>query len=342
MLKKEDTEFILTVKMNKIVFNEDVEIEIRKFLEDKISVENAATLYFISQQFQLSTLSDVLFAFMERSFTMFAGTCNFLELDFTSVAKILSSGELHIDSELQVFNAATKWLCHNVNERSKYAKDILLKTRFHLLSGHALKYLLNITSTFYTNENFAANVKEVLQNKKLSNKNKSTTYLKSRYCHQKSFKIIACGGKSINFEHVDIHGYSIEAYNFNKLEILPKMNTPRQFFNIVCVKGEVYALGGKTSTSVEKYSPASRGWEKVAEMYDYRKFFGACSFIDNVYVMGGYDAQLDASTESCLEFNTEGREWREISRMKHARCQSSCAAFEGRIIVSGRFIYSTY
>ena len=56
---------------------------------------------------------------------MIADTVNFLELDFIIIKKILSSSGLNIDSELQVFNAADSWLCHDITERRKYAKELL-------------------------------------------------------------------------------------------------------------------------------------------------------------------------------------------------------------------------
>ena len=76
----------------------------------KINTENAAAYYKIARIFSLSNISNLSLCFIERHLTMFADSPNFLELDSLSVAKILSSDKLQIDSELQVCNAADAWL----------------------------------------------------------------------------------------------------------------------------------------------------------------------------------------------------------------------------------------
>ena len=50
---------------------------------------------------------------IERCFPMIVDSDNFLELDFIFIKKILSSSELNINSELQVFNASDSWLSHD-------------------------------------------------------------------------------------------------------------------------------------------------------------------------------------------------------------------------------------
>ena len=79
---------------------------------------------------------------------MLAETNNFIELDFFTVSKILTSSELNITSELEVFYAADKWLTYNITNHSRFAKSLLQKVRLPLLSYHALHYLLNRTSSF--------------------------------------------------------------------------------------------------------------------------------------------------------------------------------------------------
>ena len=86
--------------------------------------------------------------------------------------------------------------------------------------------------------------------------------------------------------------------------------------------------------SVEKYSPVSNTWDVITQMYDERRSFGACTFIDSIYLIGGY---LYGRTNSCLEFNTKNKTWRKIASTNVARENSSYAVFEGRIVVTGGY-----
>ena len=118
------------------------------------------------------------------------------------------------------------------------------------------------------------------------------------------------------------------------------MNNERKLCSTVCIKNEVYVFSGigniyDYTMSVEKYSPATNTWVNIAHMYDERIYFSACSFMNNVYFIGGLIRYN--RTTSCIEFNTKDHTWREIARMNDARSCSACAVFEGIIVVSGGF-----
>ena len=67
-------------------------------------------------------------------------------------------------------------------------------------------------------------------------------------------------------------------------------------------------------------------------MYDDRCDFCVCSFIDSIYLIGGF---LREETDTCLEFKTIDKSWKTISKMNQLRSDASCVVFEGRIVVSG-------
>ena len=95
-----------------------------KLIESKLNIKNTAVIYSVSQLFNCSIVSKALLEFIERCFPMFVDSTSFLELDYKHILKILSTSELNIDSEMEVFNAIVSWLGHN-KKRSKYAKDLI-------------------------------------------------------------------------------------------------------------------------------------------------------------------------------------------------------------------------
>ena len=127
--------------------NEVKENELYKTFEGKINTNNVAALYFFFELFSSANASKPSFQFIERCFQMFVDSTSFLELDFKHISKILSSSELNIDSEMEVFNAIVSWLGHN-KERSKYAKGLFLKFRLLLLSDPALELISEKISCF--------------------------------------------------------------------------------------------------------------------------------------------------------------------------------------------------
>ena len=70
-----------------------------------------------SQMFSSSNVSKLSLQFIECCFQTMVGSTSFLELGFKRVSKILSSSELNIDLELEVFKAVVAWLDYK-KERS--------------------------------------------------------------------------------------------------------------------------------------------------------------------------------------------------------------------------------
>ena len=144
---KADNNILSSLKEDNVLLNNDLEKEINNRIEDKINFNNAVAVYKLMQTFKTSSLPNASVLYIERCFPYIVDCKSFLDLDYISLAKILSSNELNIDSELEVFNAIVSWLGHN-KERSKYAKDLILEIRLSLLSDPALNFIIENISCF--------------------------------------------------------------------------------------------------------------------------------------------------------------------------------------------------
>ena len=111
-------------------------------------------------------------------------TRNFLELEKIIVLKIFASSSLQIDSEVEVYNAANKWLNYNIEERKIFSKQMLSKVRLNLLSEQVLKYLQNESSCISENNECV----KMLNNR--DRQNMSSYFNKIRQCNQKMFNIL--------------------------------------------------------------------------------------------------------------------------------------------------------
>ena len=73
---------------------------------------------------------------------------------------------------------------------------------------------------------------------------------------------------------------------------------------VVCMKDDIFAFCGfdnECITSVEKFSKNINAWETLADLCDARMYYSACSFMGNIYVIGG-NLRYEI-TSSCLKFN---------------------------------------
>ena len=323
-------ELVTLIKLNKFFLNENENEKMKKTIMSKINKKSCLVIYCLSYIFKLPNSVKISMSLIEQLFPMFADSDNFLELEFNYIINILLSSGLNVDSELQVFNAVDSWLSHDIIKRSKYAKNLLSMVRLPLLSIPALKQVLNRVSIKY--HEFAITIEVILVEKQQSHPFSSNII--SRYCNQTNFNILVCGGESCDSNNIFSDVKLFNANNYSEVNYLPNMKQERTDFVAVYIKGEVYVFDGK---KVEKYSPDTNTWEYVINMMDDRIFFSACSFMDNVYIIGGQFCHVigEDETATCFELNTKSLKWKEVSRMNTARDLSACSVFEGRIIISG-------
>ena len=335
-------ELFSILKLNNIFLHEKVEQKLCEFVEAKLNLENMLTFYQLTKHYNSSKAA---FSYIQRCFTMLSETEGFLELDFIHVLKILASSQLLTSTELEVYNAANSWLGYKIKERSKFAKDLLLTVRFPLLSNYTVKYLLEKSSNFSKIDECYKILQKISEGNEIFFQSKSTIYYTNRYCNQELFSMLVIGGRDISSHKTVGKIKQFNVSNSKNFKALHPMIEKRKFPEAVCVKGEVYVFGGiddeyRCINSVEKYSPSTNSWKVITKIYDYLKNFCVCAFMDKIFVIGGGEAGegIFGALDSCWQFDIKGcigNNWKPVARMGEARSKAACAAYEGRIVVSG-------
>ena len=372
-MSKEVNKLIAVIKLNKIRFDLQEACKLFDCIKEKTTPQNVATYYQFCELFKLSSISKVLIKYIERWFTTVVETNNFLALDFHSAEKILTSSNLDISSEVQVFSAANDWTNCNLKERKIHAKDLLLTVRLPLLSDYIVKHVLQNESVFYKVEESLAVINKVLKEKDIFFQDLSSRYFTSRYCSLNEFSILYFADIEPDYKpenYVDIesdyepdtedevdHIVSADGYigkrdffqlmdgkNLKSLKSLPSLDDHRNFDNfrspIIYLKGNIYLFNclntqSGHSNQVKKYSIATDSIEVVADMSDDRDMFCVCGFMDKVYFIGGclHETELDI----CTQFDTKDYTWRDVASMNEIRSYAACTVFEGRVVVSGGY-----
>ena len=127
---------------------------------------------------------------------------------------------------------------------------------------------------------------------------------------------------------------------------LAPMQVYRWYHDSVYCKGSIFVFGGfwdaDYNQNIKKCSLANNTWEYVGRMYKDIKKFCACAFMDQIYIIGGINEDLDEEmfiedryTDLCMEFNTKYNKWSQVARMNEVRSYAASAVFEGKVVVSG-------
>ena len=239
---------IYYIKIIKLLLVGDVEGKIHDYLKNKLDTKNVLNFYQLANLFNLSSTAKAAFIYLELRFTVVAETQSFLELDYNSVSKILESSGLLITSELEVYNAANKWLSYNFKKRSKFNKNLLRKVRLHLLSDKTLRFLLNNSSSFTDNDACVAMIEGILDNKDKFIQSNCNSYSSNRHCDQDGFDILICGGYDLGGRRGRVINTvnQIDGKKFEKRQqkVLRPLIEERQKSKAVSLRGEVYMFGG--------------------------------------------------------------------------------------------------
>ena len=250
-----------------------------EYVANKIrkTAANHCFFHHVSKCFQLKTTSQLTQRFIERRFETASKSDSFYELTFESVAKILSTSNLHVDSEMHVLRAALQWAKVNGCKPSA----LLSKVRLHLVRTEALKSLLASDASLKPAVLKAVELK--------SSAGPLAAFKWQRRCDQQRFGLIAIGGKLKKRATNRVFG--ISAKNFKVKVRLPRMKKARVYSASVVLNGTIYVFSRnchrprKETLNVEAYIPNETSWRVVGKRPSEHKRF--CAFEDRIYLLGG-------------------------------------------------------
>eukprot|EP00117_Sycon_ciliatum_P010181 scpid44761/ scgid12187/ Protein scribble homolog; Protein LAP4 len=125
-----------------------VKIACFKFLERALYKDNCIGMWmFAKGHSDAARLVDASRRVVEANFKALCSTFGFLELPLESVVELLSSDNLNVSNEEEVYKAAVDWLHHGVHdERRSNAASIMGAVRLELLSHEFLMSILDTDS----------------------------------------------------------------------------------------------------------------------------------------------------------------------------------------------------
>uniref|UniRef100_A0A3B1K1E2 Kelch-like family member 8 n=1 Tax=Astyanax mexicanus TaxID=7994 RepID=A0A3B1K1E2_ASTMX len=252
---------------------------------------------------------------------------------------LLSSSDLNIHSETQVYKAAVKWLKANPQHHEIWLDQIMSQVRLPLLPVDFL------TGTVAKEEMIKSNLscRDLLDEARnyhlhLSNKSVPDFEYSVRTTPRKhtAGKVYAVGGHD-GSEHLG----NMEMFDplTNKWMMKASMNTKRRGIALAALGGPIYAIGGLDDNScfsdVERYDIESDRWSAVASMNTPRGGVGSVALGSYVYAVGGNDGV--ASLSSVERFDPHLNKWTDVREMGQRRAGNGVSELNGCLYVVGGF-----
>lgn len=293
-------------------------------------------MFSFADDHNLSDLKTASIKYIENNFPKVCKEDEVYDLSKDAIIKFLSSENIKIDSEFQVFQTALRWINHDIIERRQFVFDILKYVRLPLLP-------LGLVERAVTQCNDSS-LKIALRSihSDLLNRKGCLVPLnvKPRKCAKKDIYVI--GGSKRELRTVwdrglEMNYVSVEKFNTFTREWhkVPDMTVNRLVPGVASLNGHIYVVGGEEGSSIlsscECFNPQTNHWRQVANMVVSRCEFGLCALDGYLYAMGGWvETDISGSIE---RYDPKLDEWSLVGSLPEPRFSMGLVSYEGKYLI---------
>ncbi|CAC5382987.1 unnamed protein product [Mytilus coruscus] len=285
----------------------------------------------------------------------------FLEIDFETLITILSSDNLNISTELDVFEAAIRWIAHNIMNRKQYLIRLMQCVRFaymtptelfhcnertDILKGDSLckqmllEALWIATAKMLCKEdpyNFVVPKQRIATlNKPLATRPAQQQEMHHSETPMHTPKKQSAGGS----RKVDVEVQSpIMTPRFQRSE--PQDDTKQTLQDVIVIGGfnPSSSRAAVSAKSIERYDKSNNAWKHYSELPEPRLHYAVTILNGKIYVTGGIDPRMKIklpipSTDSFV-YDIKCNAWIKIMSMNTARMYHSLCSLCGMVYAIG-------
>ena len=308
-----------------------------KFIQETLCASNSIMAYYSSVKYQCSDLREAAKSFILANFMAVSKSDDFLNLNLEQVEEWISSDEVVIKGEKEVFMAILIWTEHNTERKQSFYK-LFRHVRCHYVSRSFL-------TTVILQHEFVRGRKECLDlvvdaMKELSDETGAQFWKHSaRKClNTPDDAVFVCGGET---------GEKVLCYlpfqrRWYNLKDIPSRRKPNAFASTTC-QGRLYVIGGNLSlfgdVPEKCYDPLLDVWSSINSFPEGLNFTAAVSFQGLVYVIGG-ENNSGNRLRTVKQYDPSTNVWQEVSPLSNARSSVCVVADESYIYAIGGYTSS--
>ena len=295
-----------------------------RFIQQQMCELNCISTFYFAEKYDCEELLNDSKSFIHANFRSVADMGEFLSLEAKEVERWISSDEIVVETEADVFQIAQKWVEHNKSERKAAFEELLRHVRLVFVSRD---YLLNVVTNELVRDNAGCFTL-------VSDAIRQTTFSSDDDLPQSPRKgldtraIVACEGEYAfcYLPQKDEWKRLPTCYRSTKER---RVNIPST--HVIRFRDQLFMFRSLDRT--ERYDPVFNGWSSFP--------FGV--FKDEVTVIGGelfsiyepfpFGLESATKTVSIKKFQVESCSWQELHSSSQCYRKDSC------VIGSGNFLY---
>ena len=335
-----------------------------RFLEREMSNINCISTFYLAEKYECDELITNSGRFIHENIVTVAKLDEFLLLDAKEIERWISSDEITVKEEADVFKITLDWVNHRKSERKSAFEELFGHVRLGFLSHDSLE---DVVTNELVRENSAC-VKLVMDAAM-----KMATFVDEDHLPQSPRKgqetrvIVARGGKytfcyipeedlwkrlpdglkdknansnqMIKFrDQLFIFGRNEDTERYDPaFNVWSELNLYRDSAKLVVLKGEIYAVKVESrNTIMEKYNAKRCTWETlISSCEGFRENACVIAAGSHLYLFGGKIPFREVYVVKAERFDTVKNKWEEIADMQEGRSCAFGVATENKIFVTG-------
>ncbi|XP_069039717.1 kelch-like protein 17 isoform X3 [Lepisosteus oculatus] len=314
-----------------------------KFLLSQLDPSNCLGIRGFADTHSCSDLLKSAHKYVLQHFVEVSKTEEFMLLPLKQVLDLISSDNLNVPSEEEVYRAVLSWVKHDIDGRRQHVPRLMKCVRLPLLTRDFL--MSNVDTELLVRHH--SECKDLLiealkyhlmpeQRGVLSN-----SRTRPRRCEGASPVLFAVGGGSLFAIHGDCEAYDTRT---DRWHMVASMSTRRARVGVAAIGNKLYAVGGYDGTSdlatVESYDPVTNSWQPEVSMGTRRSCLGVAVLHGLLYAAGGYDGA--SCLNSAERYDPLTGTWTSIAAMSTRRRYVRVATLDGNLYAVGGYDSSSH
>ena len=336
-----------------------------RFLEGEMSDKNCISTFYFAEKYDCDELITNSRRFIHKNIVSVAKLDEFLHLEAEKIAKWISSDEITVSEEADVFKIILDWVNHRKSERKTAFEELFGHVRLGFLSRDCLedvvtnellrensacvKLVLDATvqmATFVDEDDFLQSPRGCLDTRVIVARGGKHTFC---YIPEEDlWKRLPDGLKDIDAKLTQMIKFRDQLFTFTNnqnserydpvFNVWSELNLSTNSAKLAVLKGEIYAVEFDTknwTTATKRYNLKQYVWETL-DSYHRKCRQGACVIAagSHLYAFGGKNLCF-SNNGTAERFDTVKNEWERIADMLEERSDAFGVASQEKILVAG-------
>lgn len=309
-----------------------------QFLQEHLNLLSCFSILSLADEHSLDALKSSCSRFIRANFVQASSCPAFLHLQKNLLEEVISTDDLVVASEGDVFHAIVRWISHDLENRACHFTELFSCIQLQDIPRDVLINTVAREALFQRNSTCTALVQEAL-NSALGREGDVLTDLTKRSLTERVDAVVICGGNSGKYVIQSLKKVACFVPSGEKWFDLPDMPRGQTGHASAVCNGVLYSTGNDSCNCrvVQCYDTDVNTWGLRASMPVGRRYAAAVAFHGQVYVLGGFLHKADCKCVSSdvSRYNPAVDKWYPVSSMNCAREGLCAVVLDGSIFAIG-------